>query len=100
MHADVLDIEEDPPARGEPGVDEILDDLLLTVDGDHPAARKIGKVDAVAAPGEAQLDTSMNEPLSAHPFAGAAFVEQVDRALLEHAGANPMLDVFPATAFE
>src|SRR5262245_21944902 len=100
MQAHVLDVEEDTPIRGEPGADEILDDLLLRVHRDRAAAGQAGKVDAMAAPAEAQFDAAMNESLSPHAFSRAAFAKQVRRRLLEHTGANALLDVLPAAIFE
>jgi hypothetical protein len=44
---------------------------VLAIDRDTPALGKIGKVDAVAAAVEAQLDTVVDEPFAPHPLADA-----------------------------
>ncbi|BEV50806.1 hypothetical protein BconGalA64_33050 [Burkholderia contaminans] len=49
---------------------------------------------------EQQLDAVMFEPLAAHPVAEAGFVQRVDRALLEHTGADAVLAVFAGTRFD
>ena len=55
LQPDVLHLEEDLPARVQPGGDQVLHDLLLTVDPDR-AAGEFGQRDPVALSSEAQLD--------------------------------------------
>ena len=81
-----------PPASQARG-DEVLDHLLLAVDGDRPPAGELGEVDAVPAPVEAQLEAVVDEALAVQALGDAGGVEQVDRRLLEHAGAHARLDV-------
>jgi hypothetical protein len=57
------------------------------------AARQLVERDAVAAALVAELDAVVHEPLALEPLADAHLDEQLDRALLEHAGADARLDV-------
>lgn len=54
----------------------------------------------MSTPAEAQLDPVMDQPQTLHPLADAGFIEQVDGALLEQAGANSLLDIFAAASLE
>ena len=49
---------------------------------------------------EAQFDALVHEPFAHHPLAHAGLVQQVDRVLLEHAGAYRRLDVLAAARLE
>ena len=66
---DVLDLEEQRAAGVQAGVDQVLDDLLLPVDGDRRAAGELGQGDAVADAVEAQLEALVHEPLALEPLA-------------------------------
>src|SRR5947199_6098163 len=54
----------------------------------------------MTAAGEAQLDAVMKRALPQHPLAHAGFDQQIDRVLLEHAGAQRRFDVGAAARFE
>lgn len=49
---------------------------------------------------EQQVDTVVHEPLAPHALAHARFVEHVDRALLQNAGADALFNVRAALGFE
>src|SRR5271166_1371649 len=49
---------------------------------------------------ESQLDPMMDQPQPRHALADAGFLEQVDGALLEQAGANSLLDILAAASLE
>ena len=49
---------------------------------------------------ELQVDAAVDDPLAVEPVGDARFAEQVDRALLEHTGANPVLDVLARPVLE
>ena len=100
VQSDVLDPEADLAAGGEPGRDQVLDDLVLAVDGDPAPAAEPGEVDALAAAGEAQLQPLVDQAFALHARADAGLDEQVGGALLEHARADPLLDVLSAVALE
>jgi hypothetical protein len=89
----VAHLEKDRVALGQPQGDQVLDHLLLTVDGDRPAAGQLEHVDAVALVGELEVHAVVGEALAGQALAGADGVEQLDAALLQHAGAHAPLDI-------
>src|SRR6185503_4991839 len=88
----VLHPEENLSARRQARGDQILDHFVLRVDGDGPAG-ELGERDAMTRAAEAQVDAFVAEALALHALADAALREQVDGALLEHAGADRGLDL-------
>ena len=54
----------------------------------------------VALAAELEMDAAVDDALPVGALADARVAEQVDRALLEHAGADPVLDVVAAAALE
>src|SRR5215211_847171 len=96
----VLGLEEQRPPALDPRGYQVLDDLLLPVNRDRAAACERRKVDPVALAGELQLDSLVDEALAAQAIADAHLLEQVDGALLEHAGPDPALDVLAAARFQ
>src|ERR1700730_6904560 len=75
----------------QPSFDEVLDYLLLAVDGNGAAAGQVKHVDAMSAPVEAQLDSVMNQAFALQTVAQASFYQQIDRALFQHAGTYALL---------
>ena len=51
-------------------------------------------------PVEAQFDAVMNQPFAPHALAHARFVEQIHRALFEHARADALLHVLARLALD
>ena len=100
VHAHVLDLEQERRAARDPRRDQVLDDLGLAVDDDAAALREIAQRDAVAPARELQLDAVVDEALALHALAHARSRQQVDRALLEHPGADALLDVLAAARLE
>jgi hypothetical protein len=49
---------------------------------------------------EAELDAVMDESLAPEAAVDLGLREEVDRALLEHSGPDPLLDVLPASGLE
>ena len=49
---------------------------------------------------ELELDPVVDDALAQHALPHSRLDEQIRRALLEHAGANPVLDVVAATVLE
>ncbi len=82
------------------GGDQVLDDLVLGVERDGLAAGQLVQIDPVRLSGEAQVDSPVHGPLALHPFAEAHLGQQIDRALLEHAGPDGRLDLRPAAQLE
>src|SRR5215210_5308554 len=98
--ADGFGFEDDLSARLEPGGDEVFHHLVLAVDRDRASPGELEQVDAVALPVEPQLDAVVDHPLPLHPVADARLVQQVDRALLQHARPDPVLYVIAAAGLE
>ena len=82
--------------------DQVLHDFLLAVHHDRAAAGQRRKVDAVGpAAAEAQLDAVVRRgPRGACARRRRTRVEEIDGALLQHAGAHAMLDVIAVAVFE
>jgi len=100
MHADAFNLEQDLAASGDAGIGQIFDDLVLGVDGDSFSTGQVFEIDTMAVAMEAQLDSIVNQALTLHPLAHAHFHEQVNRALLQHAGADSFLNVLPAAVLD
>ena len=79
-------------ARG----DHVFHDLVLAIDGDAPAAGQARKVDAVPGAGKADLDAVVDEALALEPLAQPGLDQDIDAALLEHAGADATFDIVAA----
>ena len=96
----VLRLEEQRPPALDARGDQVLDNLLLSVDRDRAAAGERRKVDPVPLAGELQLDSLVDQALAAQAVADAHLLEQVHGALLENAGSDPALDVLAAARLE
>ena len=100
VHGDLARLEEQRLAGVAADPDQILHDLGLAVDRDRPPAGQLGERDAVAAALEAQLEALVDEPLAVQALADAGLGQDVDRALLEDAGTDALLDVGAAAGLE
>ncbi len=100
VNADAGDLEEQRQAGVEPRGDEIFHDLGLPVDHDRPPAGQLAQRDAMALAVELELDPVVDDPLPLHALPHARLHEQIGRTLLEHAGADPVLDVIATPVFE
>src|SRR5207237_1751824 len=96
----VLNLEENLAASGEARGDQVLDHLVLRINHDRSPAGQAGKVDAVRAAAEAQIDAVVHEAFALHALADAGRLQQVDGALLEHAGADRRPDLLAAAQLE
>ncbi len=96
----VLDLEPDRPAGRQARGDEVLDHLLLPVDRDRAPEGQVRERDAVAGAVEGEQDAAVDQPLAAQAIGHAQLVEQLDSALLQHAGAHAVLDVRAAAVLE
>ena len=96
----VGDLEQDLPAGRQPRRDQVLDHLLLAVDGDRAAGHQLLECDPVALPAEPQLDAVMDQALAQQPLPRTRADQRVHGALLEHAGPHPVLDVLAAAGLE
>ncbi len=100
MHAHSFDLEVQRPPGLEARFDEIVDDLVLSVDGDRAPAGQVGHVDSVPRATEGEIDAVVPHALAREPPADADLAHQIDRPLLEHARAHPFDDVLTATVLE
>src|SRR5690349_21813524 len=93
-------LEVDLAARLKPELDQILEHLVLGVDGNDAAVGKIVQVDAVAAAGKAQLEAVVHEALALHTLASADLGHEVDGGLLQHAGPDGGFDRLTRAALD
>jgi len=100
MHADVFDLEQDLSASGDAGIGQIFDDLVLGIDGDSFSTGEVFEIDAMTVAMEAQLDSIVNQAFTLHPLAHSHFHEQINRALLQDAGTDALLNVLAATVLD
>ena len=96
---DVVDLEHDRVAGAQAGGDQVLDDLLLPVDRDR-VADEVEEVDAVTAAPEGELDAAVGKALAVEALGEAELAEQLDARVLEHAGADALLDVGAVAVLE
>jgi hypothetical protein len=72
---------------------------VLPVDGDLPAGQ-VGQRDAVTLALEEQLEALVDHPLPQQPVGEADLPEEVDRAVLQNACTDALLDVLPSLPLE
>ncbi len=99
VHRDGRGLEEERQGGRQPCLDQVLDDLGLAIDHDRPSGELVHR-DVVALTVELQVDPAVDDPVATHSFPDARVAQQVDRPLLEHAGADAVLDVLAAAALE
>ncbi len=90
------DLELELGPGGQPGLDQVLDDLGLGVDRDPAAAGQVAEIEVVPLARELQVDAAVLEALGVHPLAQADRAEQLDGAGLQQPGPLPGLAVGPA----
>ena len=100
LDLDRLRLPDDLAARLDAGRVEILDDLVLPVERDRPAAGELLEVDAVMATRPAQLDAVVHRALLGHPVADAGVAQQLRNVVLQDAGADGRLDRLAAARVE
>ena len=99
VHADVLGLVHRAAPRRLARLHQVAGDLGLAVHH-HALAGQAVQVDAMALAAEAQLHAVVRQAFGVHARAHAELVEQVDRHLLEHAGADAAEHVFAAALLE
>ena len=87
------------PASVKPCGDQVLDDLLLSVDR-HVAAGQFGDPDPLRVSLAAEIDAVVGQPLPREPLADPELMHEIDGVLLEQAGTHPPLDVVAVTRLE
>ena len=96
VDAHVLGFVDRDRAGGLPRIHQIPGDFRLAVHGHVLAAGETAQIDAVARAAEAKLDAAVHQALRVQPRADARPVDQVHRALLEHARADAPKNIVPA----
>jgi len=99
VHAHVVDLEMQGRARVEPRGDQVRDHLGLPVDRDRAAGQR-AQVDAVLLAVEREAQPVVHQALAFQARAEAGVAQRVGRPLLQHAGADPPLDVLAAARLE
>ena len=100
VHADVFGLEVQRPPGRQPGLDQVVNDLVLAVDCDRASAGQLRHVDAVPDAAEGQVDAVVTHALAREPIADTDLPHQIDRALLEHARAHAFDHVLPAAVLD
>ena len=96
----VARLEQNGSAGFDPRRDQVLQHLVLGVERDRLSASQLGQIDAMATAPEAKLDPMMHRTLALHALTYTGSPEQIDRALLEHAGAKCGLDCIATAVLE
>ena len=89
----VFTLEEQGSASLQSRLDQILDQLVLPIDGDRAPARQLRKIDAVSPTVERDMHTLMAHTLTLEPIADPGSDHQVNSRLLQHTGADALDDV-------
>ena len=100
VDGDVGHLEEQRQARVEAEADQVLHDLGLAVDHDRAPAGQLAQRDPMPLAVELELDAVVDDALALQALARARLDEEIDRALLEHAGPDSLLDVVAAAGLE
>ena len=72
---------------------------MLSVNGDAFSASEILKIDTVTASPKTQFDPIVDQAFGFHPLAHSHLGEQVNRSLLQYAGADAFLYILAAAIF-
>jgi hypothetical protein len=96
----VADVEFEGGPVGDPGGDDVLDDLGLRVDRYPAAAGQLAEVHVVPFSGELKVDAVVLHALFIEPVAEPGVPEQLDGGRLEHAGPLPCFAVGPAPVLD
>src|SRR5262249_19077461 len=99
VQADVVDLEQDLGALRKSFRHQILDHLLLAVDGDA-LADELTKIDVVQLAAEAEMDAVVREAFALHALAHLGLDQKVARPLLDQAGADAALDIVAAAVLD
>ncbi len=100
VHAYVRHLEEKRQPSGDPCGDEVLHDLGLPVDDDGAPSGQLAERHTVALAVELKIDASMDDPFASKPIDDAGAIEELNRSLLEHTGADARLNMLTASIFE
>ena len=73
---------------------------MLRIDGDALAAGQLDEIDVMTAAGELQRDAGVEGAFARHALADARRLHQIDEPLLQHAGADRLLDIVAAAILD
>ena len=99
MHADLVHIKNDLPARVQARADQILDDFVLSIHCDC-ASGQVLEVDPVTTSSEANFDPVMHQTFALQAITHSHLNEQFHRAPLEHARPDPFFAILPAAILQ
>jgi hypothetical protein len=99
VERDVVHLEEQRRARGDPRLDQVLHDLRLAVDDDRLPGQLV-EGDPLSLTRRLELDARVHEPLAPQPLADAHLLEELRDVVLEHARTDPRLHVLAAAVLE
>src|ERR1700722_1006100 len=99
VNADRLGLENNLPAGRNPRRDEILDHLVLRVNRDRLPGQ-LREINPMPRYSESQLNAIVNKSFALQPRTDSGLHHQLDRAVLQHASANPALAICARLAFE
>ena len=99
MNGDVGRLEQDLPAIGESARNQVLDHLLLAVDGDALPDQLL-EIDVVQRAVEAEVDAVVEQALALQPLADAGIDQEVARPVLDQPGADAALDIGAAAVLQ
>jgi hypothetical protein len=95
VQTDVIDLKKNLATISKSLCDQILDDLLLAIDGDA-LADQLAKVDLVERAVETEMNAIVREPLALHALAHTGVDQEIARPLLDQPGADAALDIVAA----
>jgi hypothetical protein len=99
LDGDIRRLEHELAARGNPGIQEILRDLGLSIHGDRSARQSL-EIDAKRPAAESEIEAVVHQALSLHPLAHLRFEEEFGGPLFQHSGTNAPFDVLPRLTLE
>ncbi len=99
LQFNLLHLEKQLPLRRHTRGDQVFQDFVLGINGDG-AVGQSRQIDAVLTATECQPDALMPRPFPPHPLSQSDLVEQIDRPLFEHPGANGRFHRRPAARFQ
>src|SRR6185437_6340631 len=99
MHTHVVHFEIQRPAVGETQIDEVLHHFLLAVDR-NSLVDELLEIDPVQFAVDADVIAPVHHTFALEAVAGADVGQEVDRPMLDQAGADAVLDVLAAAVLD
>src|SRR5580704_4306290 len=99
VHAHIGHLEQDLATVREPPLDEILDHLLLPINGDT-FSHELAKVDVVQRSCEGEMHAIVEHAFAQHARARAGFDQKIARPLLDQSGTNAGFSILAAAILQ